>query len=267
MQDPEFQLPMHSLATGTGLEWHFEVPSLTQPLCYLSAGAMVFPYQSPPWCLSTSHALKQLREEAAVNYNMELLVNKEHCVCRGLQSTDNVATREDAAKALPADQCKGIFNTKIPGPNCHPDDKSQSVMSTKLMNANWCPTGQSTPCCSIPAIDNWAEACCSKIERVVGKPCEVPAASIVGATTPELPHWHDNLSTAQVPDGEYAYTCCSPINYDMPADKWATAWIYGSAGCVPKLWVEMPAALARTDKLIIDSRTTHRGGGCPPALD
>ena len=61
--------------------------------------------------------------------NMELLVNKEHCVCCGLQSTDNVATREDAAKAQPADQFEGIFNAEVPGPNRNPDDKSRSVMS------------------------------------------------------------------------------------------------------------------------------------------
>ena len=121
--DPKFQLPVHSLAAGTGLEWHFEVPGFTHPLCYLSAGAMVFPYQSPPWCLGTSGALKQLTEEVVVNYSMELLVNKEHCVCCGLHSADNVATREDAAKALPADQFEGIFNTEVPGPNRNTDDK------------------------------------------------------------------------------------------------------------------------------------------------
>ena len=87
------------------------------------------------------------------------------------------------------------------------------------------------------------EACRFGIERVSRKPCGVPAASIVRATAPELRHRHGDLSTAQVPNGEYAYTCFSPINYDMPAGELATAWSYGSAGCVSKPWVQMVSCL------------------------
>ena len=72
VHDPKFQGPVLSLATRTGLEWYFVVLGLTQPLCYLGAGAMVFPYQSPPWCLGTSDTLKQLTQEAVVSCNMEL---------------------------------------------------------------------------------------------------------------------------------------------------------------------------------------------------
>ena len=117
VSDARYQFLVHSLPMGGGLQWHHEVRDLTQPLFYLTAGATPFPSQSAPWYLGSSDTVTQLTEEAVMNYNiMELLVNKEHFVCCGLQSTDNVSTREGAAKALRVDQFEGIFNTEIRGP-------------------------------------------------------------------------------------------------------------------------------------------------------